>query len=254
MAAPLRGAGQRRIRGDRVAAIDFLDQQVGEVRDELRHRPTGCLHLDRHRDGVLVVLDQEEHRQLEVAGAVHGLPPFAFTRGAITGGDVDDLVPLDRLVLQILDSGIAEPGFGAAHGLEELCSRRARLADDVQLLVAPVGGHLPATGVRVVGGSHPGKQHFRGRHAERQGERAVAVVGIEPVVRRPQRLACGHEHGFVTRARNLKKDLVLALELDLLVVDAPRQEDQPVHIEQIGLGERRRCFRRSDGRSGRAGT
>jgi hypothetical protein len=50
----------------------------------------------------------------------------------------------------------------------------------------------------------------------------------------------------VTRARNLEEDLVLALELDLLVVDAARQEDQPVNVEELGLGER-------DGGAGGAG-
>jgi hypothetical protein len=38
-------------------------------------------------------------------------------------------------------------------------------------------------------------------------------------------------------ARNLEKDLVLSFELDLLVVNAAGQENQPVHIEQVGLGE-----------------
>ena len=130
------------------------------------------------------------------------------------------------------------------------------MADDVQLLVTPVRRHLPATGVGVVGGAHGGEQHLRRRHAERQAQRAVAVVGIEPVVRWPQRFARRNEHGFVARPRNLEKDLVLPLELDLLVVEAPRQEDQPVHIEQIGLGKRRYCFcgsRGGWGCGGRAG-
>src|SRR2546429_6303977 len=53
--------------------------------------------------------------------------------------------------------------------------------------------------------------------------------------RGPQNFARRDEDTLVARARNLEEDLVLPLELDLLVVDAARQQDQPVHIEQIGL-------------------
>jgi hypothetical protein len=76
--------------------------------------------------------------------------------------------------------------------------------------------------------------------AEREAERAVAVVGEEPVVPRPQLQAGGHEHRFVPRAADLEEDLAAVPELDLLVVDLPRQEHRAIRREQV-VGERPPC-------------
>ena len=59
------------------------------------------------------------------------------------------------------------------------------------------------------------------RRARRQRERAVAIVGEEPVVAPAQMLSSGNEHGFVTGAADLKERLALILELYLLVIDLP---------------------------------
>src|SRR6266511_1562123 len=141
LAAMLCRAQQHVVGGDGVAAVHFLDQQVGEVAHQLRHRAAGRLNLDRHRDRVLVVLDEEQHRQLQVAGGIQGLPELAFAGRAVPRGDVDQLVALDRLVGDAGDAVVAQPRLGAAHRLEQLRARGARLADDVERLVPPVGGH-----------------------------------------------------------------------------------------------------------------
>src|SRR4029077_17770528 len=137
LAAPIDPVGQGLVGGDRVAAVDFFDAEVGEIAHQLGNRSTGGLYLDRHGDGVLVVFDKEEHRQLEITGGIQRLPPFAFTRSAVAGGAVHDLVAVDPLLLEIVDSAIAQPRLGAAYGLEELRPGRTRLADDVQLFVTP---------------------------------------------------------------------------------------------------------------------
>jgi hypothetical protein len=51
----------------------------------------------------------------------------------------------------------------------------------------------------------------------------------------------------VAGAGDLKEDLVLPLELDLLVVDPAGQQHDPVNVEQVGLFELR-------GGSGAAGS
>jgi hypothetical protein len=51
----------------------------------------------------------------------------------------------------------------------------------------------------------------------------IAVVGVEPILARPQDHARRHPHRLVARAADLEVDAVLPLELDLLVVD-PRGE------------------------------
>ena len=112
------------IGGDRVTAVHFLDEQIGEIADELRHRAARRLHLDRHRDRVFVVLDEEQHRQLEIGRGVERLPEFALARRAVADRDVDQLVALDRLVGDVGDAGVAQPRLGAAHRLQELRARR----------------------------------------------------------------------------------------------------------------------------------
>src|SRR6476620_7159568 len=60
-------------------------------------------------------------------------------------------------------------------------------------------------------------------------------------------------------ARDLKEDLVLPLELDLLVVDPPREQHDAVHLEQIRLFQlggrawsgRGSCGHRTRGRGSR---
>ena len=83
----------------------------------------------------------------------------------------------------------------------------------------------------------------KGGDAELQAQRTIAVVRIEPVVARLQREAGRNEHGFVAGAADLKKDLALVLELDLLVVDLSRQQHRRGRRRGAarGTGWRRRC-------------
>ena len=128
-------------------------------------------------------------------------------------------------------------GFGAAHGLQKLRTRRRRLGDDVQLLVSPVRGHLAAAGVGIVGRADGLQQLLVGRHAQRQAERAIAIVGIEPVVAGPQHQAGGHQQRLMSGAGNLEEDLLLPLEQDLAIVEPARQIHQAVNLDQLLLAE-----------------
>src|SRR5207249_7709196 len=58
------------------------------------------------------------------------------------------------------------------------------------------------------------------------------VVGVEPVVARPQEEPGRGEHRFVPGAADLEVDAVLALELDFLVVDAARQVHGAVNPDE----------------------
>ena len=127
--------------------------------------------------------------------------------------------------------------LGATHGLQELRSCRRRLGHDVQLLVPPVRGHLPPAGVGIVGRAHGFQQLLVRRHAQRETERAVAIVGIEPVVARAQRQSGGHQQRFVSRAGDLEENLLLALEQDFAIVDPARQVHQPVDVDHLLVAE-----------------
>ena len=78
-----------------------------------------------------------------------------------------------------------------------------------------------------------GEELFGRGHAELEAEGAVAVVRIEPVVARTQSQPRGDEDGLVPRARNLEEDFVLPLELNLLVVNAPRQVHRAVDADKL---------------------
>src|SRR4029453_17352502 len=103
--------------------------------------------------------------------------------------------------------------------LEELGTGGARGADDVQLLVTPVRGHLPPARVGIGGGAYGREELLGGRHSKTETEGPVSIVGVEPVVGGAKDLGGGGQHGFVPGPGNLEEDLVLPLELDLLVVD-----------------------------------
>src|SRR3989454_10094492 len=103
---------------------------------------------------------------------------------------------------------ISEPRLRAAHGLEQLRAGGARLADDVERLVAPVGRHLAAPRVGILGRTDRREEHLRGGHAEAETERAVAIVGIEPIVCGAEHSPSGHQHALVSRAGDLEEDLV----------------------------------------------
>src|SRR5207237_6901864 len=68
---------------------------------------------------------------------------------------------------------------------------------------------------------------------ELEAEGAVTVVRIEPVVAGLEGQPRGDEHGLVPRARNLEEDFVLPLELNLLVVNAPRQVHRAVDADKL---------------------
>src|SRR5713226_10714123 len=146
-----------------------------EVGHQLRNRAACRLYLDWDRDGVAVVLDEEQYWELQVAGGVERLPELSFAGRAVARRAVDDLVLLDRSLRDGLETIVAQPRLGAADGLEELCAGGARLADDVERLMAPVRGHLPPARVGVVCCGDCRKEHLGGRHAQRQAEGAVAV-------------------------------------------------------------------------------
>ena len=98
--------------------------------------------------------------------------------------------------------------------------------------MSPVRRHLPPAGCRVGRRAHRLLQHFVRRDAERETQRAIAVIRIEPIVARAQHHARGHLHGLVARARNLEVDAVLALQRHFAVVQPPRGMHEPEGADQ----------------------
>src|SRR5450759_1216525 len=85
------------VAGEQIAPVHFFDEEVRKRANKPGDTAAGCVHFDRNRDGVTVVLYQIDDGQLEVRRGVQGLPELAFTRRALAGGDQDDLVFLESL-------------------------------------------------------------------------------------------------------------------------------------------------------------
>ena len=248
---PRHGVADHAVAVDEVGAIAAEDFEVRERLDQLRDIAAGGLHFDRHRNGVAVVFDQVEHRHVARAGRVQRFPEFAFTRRALADRDIGHLVRMKPL-LAVGDGAnafVQHASFAGADGLQALRAGGAALRWDIQRLVTPVRRHLPPAGIRIVFRADGAQQHLERRHAELQAERAIAIVGIEPVVAGAQVHSRGSQHGFVSGATDLEKDQALVLELNLLVVDAARQQHRAVGPQQLVACETAPLRARAGGRS-----
>jgi hypothetical protein len=208
LAAPLRGGFHRAIRGQKIRAVHLLAEQPGKAFDETRNAAARGLRLYGNGDGVAVVFHQKQHWQAAQAGRVQRLPEFALAGGALAARDQCDFA-----------SAAAMPRrFRAADCLQELRSGGRGCADDVPPRMTPVRGHLPAARSRIGGRADRLLQHLERRHAQREAQRAVAVVWVDPILAGVERHAGGHLQRFVAGPADLEKNPVLPLQRHLPVV------------------------------------
>ncbi len=241
-AAVLRRVAQRVVGLEKVGPVGLGDEEVRERAHELRDRAAGRVDLDRNRDRVAVVLDEEEDRQLEIARRRERFPELPLRGLAFAARDVDDLVAVEGAVLRELGDPAHPPArLRGADGVQELHCRARGLGNDVVLLVAPVGRHLAPGRGRIVLRADRLEKHLVGGYTQLEDQRAVAVVAVEPVVAGLEDHPGRGRDGLVAYAVDLKVDLVLPLELDFLVVDAAGQVDVAVGgderaaVEPVGV-------------------
>ena len=91
---------------------------------------------------------------------------------------------------------------------------------------------MTATGAGIVGRADGAEEHFVRSCAEAEAERAIAIVGEEPVVAWFEGEGRGDADGLVARAGDLKEDFLLAL-----VVDAARREHDAIGVDELLAGE-----------------
>ena len=96
-----------------------------------------------------------------------------------------------------------------------------------------MAGHLAPAGVRIVLGSHRLEKHVERRDAQHETKRAIPIIRIHEVMARPEDKPCRGLHALLPRPADLKKCLVLALELDFAVIDSPRKIHRAVDSEKI---------------------
>src|SRR5262249_26826418 len=155
------------------------------------------------------------------AGRVQRFPELAFARASFADRDVRDLVVVveRRAIGNLWHAAVNQPRLGASNRVQTMWADGAALRRDVDTAMSPVRRHLATNVGRIVLGADRREEHLVRSEAERQAQRAIAIVGKEPVVSRAQMLTGRHQDRFVPRAADLKKSFALVLELDLLVID-----------------------------------
>src|SRR5579862_9344753 len=103
----------------------------------------------------------------------------------------------------------------------------------MQRRITPVRGHLPPARTWIVGRTHPLQEHLVRLHAEGQAQGAIAVIRVEPVIARFQRQTGSHTDRLVTCARHLEEDLLLPLEQNFPVINAPGGVHQAVGLDEL---------------------
>ena len=163
----------------------------------------------------MIVLDQEQHGQLQPHRFGTRLQKLAFLRAAVT-----DRMQHQRPRDVILDHR------GHAHRLQRRIAHRHRRAENLQLAIGKrVRTHLPAARGRSLLAEQPVKKRAR-RHAARDHQRLVAVVAEQPVLGVQQRRQDGRT--FVARTGYVKERLAAVVQLQFQLVDPARRHHRSV--------------------------
>ena len=205
--------------------------------------PPARLELHRNGNRPAVILDQKKNRKFAQASGIQAFEKFPFAGGTIAAGNVYNFVGLVAHMFakrRLLAPAPARAETSQNKARPPPCRPLACTAcpltktrKNIQPRNAPVRRHLPPAGIRIVLGPHGLKKHFQWRDAQRQAKRAVAIVGIDPIVAGPENKSRGGQYAFMPRAADLEIGLVLAFQLDFAVVDAPRKIHDAVNTKKI---------------------
>src|ERR1700676_1851617 len=95
-----------------------------------------------------------------------------------------------------------------------------------------MGRHLTPTGTRVFFSADSLKQSFEWCNAEHKAKGPVAIIRIDPVdARSEQQARCGG-YRFMSRAGDLEINFVLALKLNLAIVQFPRKVHRAIQTNE----------------------
>ena len=201
---------ESRIRFHGIASVDVLDRQPPKrIRTPVGQRVERPARR-RRRDRVAVVLHDQQQRQM----AAHRFSA-RFQKLALLGCAVADAAIDQRPGRIVADRG------GHAAPLQSVVADRGHHAQNVQLRIAAKPAHLPAAragtvlAVQIV-------EKRPGPDSPRQQQRPVAVVAVQPIVRRQvQSQGCG---GFVPAARHREESFTPVGDLVLKLVHSPGHE------------------------------
>ena len=150
---------------------------------------------------------------------------------ALRGGALADVGDGDG----VLAPELGGPGEAGSHG--DLGADDGGLGDDAELLVAPVGGHLPAAAVGVGRFGEHVEHEFVDGHAEGEHDADVAVVGQHPVLAGGEGGGGTDLGGLLALAGDDKGGAALAVEGEPALRDASREQHQVPHLDEGLVGE-----------------
>ena len=206
---PLGGLRGHRVAGQHVVAVD-ADSGHAVADRPVRDRRRRHLMADRHRDGPLVVLDEEHARRVEHRSEVQRL-----VRVTLTGGAVAE----ER----------------QCHGILAQPLRAHRRADRVQSVGSDGNGDRCAAPLgepdAAVPLAPPDGAHLRRRDAAQQECADLAVLGEQPI-RLAQARRRADLRGLLAAAGREQRQLALALQVDEFAVEVARDDHQLVEPAQ----------------------
>src|SRR6516162_837334 len=227
---------------ERIRAVAIGEVQAGKTLQQAGDAAARGLHFDGDGNRVAVIFDKIKDRKSFGAGHVQGFPEFTFAGGAVSGRDINNFLGLviDKLAewrFFGLREGfrvmlVIQSGFGGADCLDVLRAGAGRLADDIEFCVAPMGRHLATARTWIVFRADGLKKSLQWRYTQHQAQRSIAIIGVDPVHAGAQKKTGGGGNRFVASAGYLEIDLVLPLELNLPVIQAPREEHRAVKMDE----------------------
>ena len=198
-------------RDDVVAVHAFTGHAVAD--GLVRERRRDGLVRERHGDRVLVVLDEEHHRQVEDGGEVQGLVEVALARGAVAAHGQDHGVLAAQL-----------GGVGDADAVQQLGGQRGAL--DADLVLGGVVAAVPVAAEQ--------RHGLDGVHAAGHHGHGVAVGGEHPVaLGEAQRR--GDLAGLLAVAGRVDGHPALPDECGVLVIDAAADDELLVGGQEFGI-------------------
>jgi hypothetical protein len=124
-----------------------------------------------------------------------------------------------------------------AYRVQHLGGHRRADGHQVMVHVAVVAGHLAPSRRGIGGLGVLGEHEVARRHPEGQAGRDRAVERGDPIMLAPERPGDADLGALVTLAADDEGDATGTVEHPHPFVERPRQRDQPVHLEQVGVGE-----------------
>ena len=202
---------------------DARDAVAGRPRRDVRDRH---LHRRRHADGVAVVLDHEDERQLVDRREVEPLVDVALVGRALAHAG-------HRHLARLADLGRQRD----AHGVQELRRDRRAHRDQVVLVRPVVARHLAAARRRVAGRRVLRRHDVARAHPEGHAGRDRAVERRDPVVPLLERPRDADLGALVALTADDERDPAGPVEDPHPLVDGAGQRDHPVHREEVGVGQ-----------------